>query len=467
MNMKLLYYIVSSILLIAVFPSCKKGWLQAPPDQALVLPKTLTDYQALLDNAGSGTDYGFNVDQPGLDEVGANDFYMTDANYNSRDEYERNAYSWKSDLFAGKTNIADWNGPYKKIFTANVVIEGVGTLNTSNAQDEEIKWNIKGQALFFRAYEHYSVAQLFCRPFSATAESDLGIPLKLSSNFNDRTTRSTVATTYRQVISDLMEARSLLVTDLPNSVVNKNRPTKVAAEAMLGRVYLAMGNYDSAYKYANSCLSRYSALMNYNSNPPVNPSSLTPFPKFNNEVIFQKLLLFYGSLAASRLIVDPGLLSMYPSNDMRSTCFFRLRSGVYTYKGMYDPSLVPFSGLATDEILLIRAECQARLGHFTEAMNDLNTLLVNRWKTGTFTALTATNQDDALQKVLTERRKELCFRGLRWTDLRRLNQDPRFAVTLKRTIAGVIYTLPPNDPRYVLPIPPDVIAQTGIEQNPR
>lgn len=466
--MKSIFYIATCTLLVTVLGSCKKGWLEAPPNQSLVLPTTIGDYQALLDDAGSGTDYGFNVDQPGLDEVGANDFYMTDANYNSRDLYERNTYAWiQGDLFAGKTNIADWNGPYRRIFTANVVMEGIATISPTDPQDEVAKNNIRGQALFFRAYEHYSVAQLFCRPFSSTAESDPGVPLKLSSNFNDRTTRSTVAGTYRQIIADLMEARALLVTDLPNSIVNKNRPTKVAADAMLGRVYLAMGKYDSAYKYADACLSRYSALMNYNSNPPVNPSSLTPFPKFNNEVIFQKLLLFYGSLAASRLIVDPTLLSMYSSNDMRASCFFRLRSGVYTYKGMYDPSLVPFSGLATDEVFLIRAECQARLGHFTEAMNDLNTLLVNRWKTGTFTPMTASDPDDALQKVLTERHKELCFRGLRWTDLRRLNQDPRFAITLTRTIAGVNYTLPPNDPRYVLPIPPDVIAQTGMEQNPR
>jgi len=68
---------------------------------------------------------------------------------------------------------------------------------------------------------------------------------------------------------------------------------------------------------------------------------------------------------------------------------------------------------------------------------------------------------------LKERRKELLFRGLRWTDLRRLNLDPRFAVTLARNVSGQIYSLPPEDPRYAWPIPDDEIQASGIPQNPR
>jgi hypothetical protein len=68
---------------------------------------------------------------------------------------------------------------------------------------------------------------------------------------------------------------------------------------------------------------------------------------------------------------------------------------------------------------------------------------------------------------LLERRKELCFRGLRWQDLRRLNKEPEYAKTLTRKIDGITYTLPPNDPKYVFPIPPNVIALSGMQQNPR
>jgi len=51
--------------------------------------------------------------------------------------------------------------------------------------------------------------------------------------------------------------------------------------------------------------------------------------------------------------------------------------------------------------------------------------------------------------------------------LRRLNLDIQRAITLKRNLNGVLYTLPPNDARYVLPVPDLVIQLSGIQQNPR
>lgn len=72
-----------------------------------------------------------------------------------------------------------------------------------------------------------------------------------------------------------------------------------------------------------------------------------------------------------------------------------------------------------------------------------------------------------LQWILTERRKELLFRDLRWMDLKRLNKEPAYETMLIRTFNGVTYTLKPNDPRYALPLPRNVINLTGMSQNPR
>jgi hypothetical protein len=106
------------------------------------------------------------------------------------------------------------------------------------------------------------------------------------------------------------------------------------------------------------------------------------------------------------------------------------------------------------------------MGNASAAMNDLNTLLMKRWKTGTFIPYTAINATDALSKILTERRKELLMRGIRWSDLRRLNKEPQFAKTLIRVIGGQTYYLYPNDKRYVFPIPLQIIQMTGVPQNP-
>jgi starch-binding outer membrane protein, SusD/RagB family len=69
--------------------------------------------------------------------------------------------------------------------------------------------------------------------------------------------------------------------------------------------------------------------------------------------------------------------------------------------------------------------------------------------------------------ILQERRKELPFTAdVRWEDLRRLNKDPNFQKTIVRVLNGTTYTLPPNDPKYVLPIPENEVQLSGLQQNP-
>ncbi len=57
------------------------------------------------------------------------------------------------------------------------------------------------------------------------------------------------------------------------------------------------------------------------------------------------------------------------------------------------------------------------------------------------------------------------MRGLRWTDLRRLNREPRYAISLERTVLGQPYNLPPNHQHYTFPIPDDIISLSGMPQN--
>jgi starch-binding outer membrane protein, SusD/RagB family len=99
-------------------------------------------------------------------------------------------------------------------------------------------------------------------------------------------------------------------------------------------------------------------------------------------------------------------------------------------------------------------------------MATLNKLLEHRYKPGTFHPLRTSSKDSALMLVLQERRKELAFRGLRWTDLRRLNKE-HAAQTIRRFVEGVYYVLQPNDLRYTFPYPDDALAGGKMVQNPR
>ena len=442
---KLIVLLITAIGILLT--SCKKDWLDAKPSQDLVVPTTAKDFQALLDNTSL-----FNYNVAGIGEIGTDNISLTDSRWQSSREIERSAYIW-SNTSVLNNNISEWDNAYKRILNENITLEGVD----KNGNPADTAWkNIKGTALFFRAYDYYSLAQLFCKPFTTNAASDPGIVLRKSSDVNEKSIRATVQQTYQQIISDLTQSRNLL----PEVPVYKTRPSVPAAYAMLARVYLSMGDYDNALLYADSTLQRYSKLLDYNT---IDATARRPFPLFNDEVIFHWMVTNYGLLFNAT--VDPNLYAMYESNDLRKSLFF---SATMTFRNSYTGNAVPFNGLATDEVFLIRAECRARNGYINGAADDINTLLAKRWKNnGTFAPLTFGTREQALQTILGQRRKELVMRGLRWTDLRRLNQDAAFAVTLRRTVNGMVYDLPPNDVRYTHLIPQLEINSSGISQNPR
>jgi len=440
--------------------ACVKDKLDIKPDKTQIVPTTLTDFQALLDN--TVTVFGSNY--IGAAEIASGEYALSYTDFQTLSYLpEINSYTWQKDIWQGTAAVIEWDSNYKSVFYANVVLDGLNkvAVNYSNQSDYT---NIKGQALFQRANALYSVAQQFVKVYdSSTASKDLGIPLRLNSDLNEKSVRSNVEETYQQILTDLNEALSLL----PTTSVSKYRPNKCSAYAEMARIYLAMGDYDQAFKNADASLKLYANLLDYNSLNP-NPTTSYPIPDLNNEVILRYGMSSYQSFSRTIGKIDPLLYQSYHANDLRKTMFFYVNSdGSVGFRGSYRKSSVPFSGLATDEQYLIRAEGFARKGMTNEAMADLNTLLTARFKTGTFIPLTATGSDDALLQILAERKKELLFRGVRWTDLKRLNKESRFAATLTRSLNGTIYTLPPNDNRYVFPIPDYVIAATGMQQNPR
>ncbi len=455
--MKPKYLIIFALILLVT--ACKKNWLDERSSKSLVVPTTLQDFQLLLDNA-----LIMNTGYPTLGEIATDNYYVSTTVWQALPLIDRNAYIWAPDVFQGNSP-SDWSNPYRTVYYANTVLEGVEKI-IPDASNQLLFNSVKGSALFFRAFSFYNIAEVFAKPYnSQTANTDLGIILRLSTDINVPSNRLTIQETYDQIISDLLEAKTLLPVN-PMSPGYKTRPSKPAAFALLARVYLAMSNYDKALQYADSTLQLYNTLMNYAFEPNyINTGLANTIKIFNPEVIFHASMASYLITGPSRATVDSTLYQSYQTNDARRTVFFKPSGGRITYVGSYVGNALLFIGLAVDEMYLIRAECYVRKGSTTNAMTDLNTLLSKRWATG-FVPLTATDANDALIKILKERRKELVFR-LRWIDLRRLNKENSFAVSLTRNVNSQIYTLPPNDNRYVYPIPNSEILYSKVPQNPR
>ncbi len=444
--------------------SCKKGWLEEKPLQSLVTLNSVGSLQGLLDNTTL-----FNTGQPRLGEMGNDDYYLPDNIYNGLGLDNKNIYTWApaADFYAGATFVSDWNNTYKVIYTCNTALEELEKL-PSNAGNYADWANVKGSALFYRAMGFYNLSQVFCKPYVAsTAGSDPGLVLRLSSDINLKTGRSTVKQSYDRILGDLKASIPLLPV-LPPAF--KTRPSKTACYGLLARIYLSMQDYDNAFLYADSCLKNVNTLMDYNLVTPGTTSAFTQYGTYTPETIYYAAMATPATATARTRVgnVDSVLYKSYAATDLRRSVFFADRNGRIYFRGSYATGGDYFNGIASNEMYLIRAECYARKSDRTEALKDLNTLLEKRTRnTLNYTPVTATDDLDALKKILTERRKELCYRGLRWSDLRRLNFDTRFQLTLKRVIAGQTYTLPPNDSRYVYPLPNDEIIYNGTEQNPR
>lgn len=456
---------VISICIICLLAGCSKQneWLDIKPNKADVTPATIDNYQALLDLS----DGVLNSATPAMGMIGMDNYYVTSATLNAAGTTaERNGYVWAADVWQG-ANAADWNNPFSAIAVTNVTLDGLATITPTPTT--LTAWNnVKGSAFFFRAFSYYQLGQIFMKPYdAATAATDPGLPLRTNSNINQQVDRSTIADTYQLMISDLLAAEPLL----PDKPLYQTRPSKQAVYALLAKIYLNLSDYDKAGAYAGKALLVSEKLVDFNT---LSATATKPMPVFptHPEIIFYTTANNYSILlpSSSRCIVDTILVQSYAANDLRKTLFFTLpnASGQMFFKGQYTASNTAFSGLANNELLLIQAESYARQQQTMDALASLNKLLVKRFKTGSFQPVTAINAQDALKKILDERRKELPFTGsVRWEDLRRLNRDPVFARILTRNINNQLYQLLPNDNRYVLPIPDIEIKLSGIAQNPR
>lgn len=124
-----------------------------------------------------------------------------------------------------------WSGLYRVILRSNIVINNAP--NAADVSDEE-RDRIIGEALFGRGFAYYQLGTLWG-----------GVPIftEFATTFDDTKPRSTQEQTLAQAISDLQAAANSLP---EKSETDPGRFTKGAANAMLGRAHLFLGDYNAA-----------------------------------------------------------------------------------------------------------------------------------------------------------------------------------------------------------------------------
>jgi len=450
-----IYIYICSIYAMLSFCCCNE-LLEVKPDIKMVVPKSLEDAELLLNDYSA-----MNTGYPIYGEWSADEYYVTSEIFDGLLDFDqRNTYTWMDIIY---DDVAQWQRPYKAVYNANQIMEIIHIGGT--AENTVKARNLLGMAHFFRAFAFHQLVEVFAPAYQeATAVTEMGIPLRLNPGIDEPSVRASLQKTYDQIITDYKEASY----KLPIAEGVKGRPSRASAYAGLARTYLVMGKYENAYLYADSCLQLQSELMDFNE---LDKNRDLPIDRFNVEVLFSAISATAGPMSLNNGLVDSTLYRSYSSLDLRKGIFFRdniypLHS--YGYKGSYDNSMANlFVGLTTSEVYLIKAEATARIGKIDEALSALNTLGQKRYEPNKYMAVTERNPTLLLPLILTERQKELVFRGRRWSDLKRLNLDSKFQKTLKREMYGVIYQLEPNSRKYAYRLPEIVINNGKIPQNIR
>ncbi|SEO05236.1 SusD family protein [bacterium A37T11] len=429
--------------------SCgKEPFLTTLPDLSLQVPRSLNDLQKLLDNdvVMNGSNTGSGGLLPSLAVSGTDEVTFPTASSSTLGKAAIQQFIWGDDPFQGHTT-AEWDLPYRAILYANTVLDGLAQLKIN--ESERTQYNtVKGGALFHRAFLHFSLAQVFAGPYHLqTAEPDLGIPLRKTSDIQEPLYRASLKDTYTFILDDLFQAEKLL----PDTAYYKTRPSKAAVYALLSRVYLCLGNIENARFYASRCLEITSEVINFNEKQ-TSTKITYAFSLPNPEIIYYAVLIVSPLQAA----VNPQLVNSYTPDDLRKSLFYKTagKDG-YQFIGSYLGTAAFFAGLATDEQYLVKAECEARMGEVAEARITLQKLLQYRYKGTEYLSKLREQADSLLTVILQEREKELYGRGLRWMDLRRLNAEGRHIV-VTHIYQDKTYTLLPNSESYTWPIPSDV-----------
>ncbi|NIG55113.1 RagB/SusD family nutrient uptake outer membrane protein [Chitinophaga sp. Cy-1792] len=449
------YKLISTILLTtAILQSCGK-YTDIKTEGALT-PGDYLNYRYLMNNQEF---IDRSIDMP---DISADDQeYLDFTQQKALATQVMNAYMWGAQYYDINTADPDWKLLYASNYPCNLVIRDVMSSSGGNLKDKK---QVLAEARVHRAYNYFTLVNEYGKQYDATtSNADLGVPLVLDPDVALIPTRTTVKAAYDNVIADLTAA----IPDLP-ALNNYNiYPSQAAAYALLARVYLQMGNYEEAGKNAASALTIQNTL---NDLP-----ALTTYPvRLNNpEVILSKKA---GSSHAWSvyLMLSKSLLALFDKKDSRYTLLTQdyVLNGV-TYRMSSTEVLSGENrnlGPSVPEMMLIKAEGQARAGDAAGAMTTINTLRQKRFKAADYVALTASDKDDALVKVLQERRRELAFKCMRWFDQKRLAGDARFTSPVTRTnlLTNESYTLEPGSNRYVYPVPQyNIQLNPSLEQNPR
>ena len=494
-----IYTALAAAAAVAMLSSCS-DYLDKTPSKSSYTPVSTADnLLAVYDYVTNRyTQNYFAMYSTDDTDIPASAYASSPGNFNIN--YVVSNYTHYRDGIISNTSDGLWEGEYQKIYEANLIINSAGEVTGSQEDINEALSN----AYFMRAYCYFELATFYCQPWSEANKNELGVPLRLATDYEEDLSRGTLEQTYAQIFSDMENAEKYVIHDGVPTM--SWRVSKCAINALYARIYLARGEFDKALEYAEKALTKSPDLYDYNTFQWATPTKYTAtsfWPALElkycetnnwnlNKILYNYTEWIYTNLAycpTQMALPSPALVALYDhDNDLRFRyCYVEhgtrrmtdIEYDYYRYDQWSDGRYMN-AGLTTAEILLIKAECQVRLGQWEAGLATLTPLRQARYATGTATSLTASNQAEALKQVLQERRRELPF-YYRFGDIKRfaVTSDTSDDVTVTReffdmtatnvdTNSPKTYVIPGNSKCWAMPIYQTEINSShgAIEQNP-
>lgn len=378
-------------------------------------------------------------------------------NGNQMGEISKGTFNTSSGEFSGF-----WGSCYGAISNCNAMIAQADKLLAAGEVSETTKVEIeryKGEALFFRGYMYFWLADHFCQSYTQTDPSKAasGMPLVTEYNPTGDVTkypgRATLAETYKLIDDDLNASYSFIKAYEASGLTVETEEragsiafiTPEAVQALQARIALVKGDWQTARDKAVSVIDcgkfklatkkKYAKMWTEdNSTETILQPIQTP----------TELGGTYGDIFQDKTaqhawyIPNYGALMMYPEGDIRFEVFFA-QSSKFTVDGASCPAYLfnkypgnPALRTASDnnfahmskvfrlsEMYLIAAEADGRLGKVEEGskyLNDFCSQRIDGYRTQSY------NATNLVQTALDERQREFIGEGMRWSDIRRLGK---------------------------------------------
>ncbi len=471
---------------------CKKFTDELP--RGIIVAKTTTDFRKLLDDVDNQR-YPFSLSQVSSHvDVVSDDVYADSTkwlSWTTTRQHVNALYAFEPQvwLYEALADDVNWKNQY-------YIVSLVGTIliELEKVTDNPVvKEQLAAEARVHRAYAYLNLVNIYAKHYNpATAATDLGVPLIENAATLPPLNRVSVQKIYDYIFSEL----ALALPALPdNIVIYTHRPTKAAVYAIMARAYLYQGKYAEALANAEKSLAINSFLHDYNTlytGADFITNLIGMKRNTDKEVLLHKTTA-KGFLLNNYMILDSAYFNqLYPgfvkagtvttNHDLRRTLKFTGFNAAGTITGKLLTYSVTSSSwykgdganssaadnihVGTPEMYMIRAESNARLNNLQKALDDVNTIRMKRYKTGTYTPKTladlGNSQANVINEVLLERRRELYGKELRLYDIKRLHLPVTHYISSRRL------DLAADDPKLVWPIFTRYINMNPeLEQNPR